>query len=108
VLALLLFGTSGVLLYGFLAVYLLWAAGVPPRRTLAILGTYALAFLPVAVAMLLLKAVGAPLWLEVGLPAVLVLAYLAWTFRGEMRLQAVLQQGRRWLRQHLSRRHAAA
>lgn len=85
-----LFGASGILVYGYLNLYLLHAAGVPPARTLSILGLYTLHFLPIAATMLLLKLIGAPLWLEVGLPGMMVAGYLLYAFRSEPRVQAML------------------
>jgi O-antigen/teichoic acid export membrane protein len=88
-LALGLFGISGVLVYGYLNLYLLRAAGVPLRRTVAILGAAILRFLPIAITMVALDWLGAPLWLEIGLPALLTGGYLLYSFRQEPRVQAL-------------------
>ena len=92
VLALALFAVSGIIIYGFLTFYLLQKAGVPIRNTLAILGKGVLSFLPIAAIMLLLILLDAPLWLEIGLPLLLVGLFLLYSFRAEPQVRRRLQR----------------
>jgi O-antigen/teichoic acid export membrane protein len=92
ILALALFAVSGVIIYGFLSFYLLQKAGVPVQRTMVILGKGVLSFLPIAAVMLFLILLDAPLWLEIGLPALLVGVFLLYSFRAEPRIRQVLER----------------
>lgn len=89
------FSVSGIIVYGYLVFWLLAAAGVKLGTVLRILAINTLTFLPVAATLLLLRAANAPLWLEVGVPGLMLAAYWAWSFRSEPRLRALLGRVRR-------------
>jgi O-antigen/teichoic acid export membrane protein len=91
-LALSLFGFSGIVMYGYLNLYLMEKAGVPASRSLRILGVHFLAFLPILAVMLGLRWLEAPVWLQLVLPGLLVCASLAWTLKDEPRLRAALSR----------------
>ena len=90
-----LFAGSGILMYGYLSFWLLMAAGVRLGAIVRILVMTTLTFLPAAAIMLLLRALGAALWLEVGVPGLMLMGYLAWSFRSEPRVLALLGRWRR-------------
>lgn len=59
-LAILLFGVSGIAVYGFLCVRLLMFSGIPMRRTAQLVADALLPFLPVGALLIVLKLAGAP------------------------------------------------
>ena len=90
--ALALFSASGVLVYGYYSLAILRAAGVSARaawRDLVIaLGLAA----PLAAIVLVVKLLGAPVWAEIGLAAILLAASLVHTARRDPEIWRLVRQ----------------
>lgn len=91
-LAVLLFGLSGVLVYGYLNLAIMLAAQVPLGRIGRVLGAGLLAFAPAGAGLLLLRSLGLdPAWL-VGLAGLALLGYYAWALRSDPELGELLRK----------------
>ncbi|MEN6343640.1 MAG: oligosaccharide flippase family protein [Methanospirillum sp.] len=89
-LAILLFGVSGIAVYGFLCVRLLMFSGIPMRRTLRLVADALLPFLPVGAALFVLKLVGTPALIHLALGILAVLIYYVYLLRSDEQFREVL------------------
>ena len=88
--AILLFGVSGIAVYGFLCVRLLMFSGIPMRRTLRLVADALLPFLPVGAALFVLKLVGTPVLIHLALGILAVLLYYVYLLRSDEQFREVL------------------
>lgn len=93
-LALALFGLSGVVVYGYMVLYLMQQSGVPWTESLRVLGVNLLAFLPVIAVWALLHWLNAPVWLQVIAPGAIVCGLLLRAFLKDPSLRAAVPLGR--------------
>jgi len=82
-LALIFFSVSGVLIYGYLNITIVFLSGVSWRRIGRILVDNIVLFMPAGVIVLLLRATSAPDWIQVLAATVLVGAYLVYRLKNE-------------------------
>ena len=88
--AILLFGVSGIAVYGYLCVRLLMFSGIPMRRTARLVADALLPFLPVGAILLVLKLVGTPVAIHLALGILAVVLYFVYLFRSDQRFREVL------------------
>jgi hypothetical protein len=92
-LALALFAISGVVMYGYLSLSTLLAAGVSKKKVAKILLQYISIFIPAALLLLLLKSTFSSPLLIVVVSVVLVLVYGVYVIRSEEWLYPFLHSG---------------
>jgi O-antigen/teichoic acid export membrane protein len=88
--AILLFGVSGIAVYGFLCVRLLMFSGIPMRRTAHLVADALLPFLPVGAVLLVLKLVGTPVVIHLALGIAAVGLYYAYLVRSDPQVRDIL------------------
>lgn len=91
-LGLILFGVSGVIVYGYLAMSIMAASGVPWRRATGILLTNVARFVPAGAVVLILKALRVHPWLQVIASGLLLGIYLLLVLRADPQLYQILGQ----------------
>lgn len=77
-LCLMLFGVSGILVYGHLSLMILKTSGVSVQSALAIIGKHLLLFTPVGALLLGLKLIGVAAWINVGVAVFCMGVYGIW------------------------------
>ena len=88
-----LFALSGMLLYGFLSIFIIKASGVAFRDIALILWQKGWPLLPAGGVLLLLKLIHAPDLIILLTAILLLVLYYAYQFRTEPQLQALLKRG---------------
>jgi O-antigen/teichoic acid export membrane protein len=89
-LALLLFGISGALIYGYLSLTIMAAAGVRWRTSLAILGSNLALFVPAGLVLATLQAVGASSVIIVAISGLLLAVYYLFMLRRDPELRGLV------------------
>lgn len=89
-LALALFALSGVLVYGYMGVFIVRAAGVPLRNVARMLARQFGLFVPAGVILLSLQYADAPPLWTVGVATLLTLIYFAYAIGTDLRLRRLL------------------
>ena len=91
-LAILLFGLSGILVYGFINWAIMTYAGVPYAKILRILGENVLLFLPVGVVIFTLQWLGLPVWVVLVVAGIASGAYYLYVYRTSPELRSMLSR----------------
>ncbi len=91
-LALLLFGASGAIVYGYLSLAIVAASGVPWRKTFGILAFYFAYFVPAGAILIAMKVAGAGSLAVVLVSCTLLGLYLLYLFRSEPEMHVLLRQ----------------
>jgi O-antigen/teichoic acid export membrane protein len=89
-LAILFFSASGVLVYGYMSLAIIHAAGVDWSRIARILARYTALFLPLGLALAALTALSTHIWLRIGLAALAGLVYYYYTLISDAELTGFL------------------
>ena len=90
-LALLLFGASGAIVYGYLSLAIVAASGVPWRKTFGILAFYFAYFVPAGAILIAMKVAGAGSLAVVLVSCTLLGLYLLYLFRSEPEMHVLLR-----------------
>lgn len=89
-LAILLFGVSGIAVYGFLCIRLLMFSGIAMRRTLRLVADALLPFLPVGAVLLALQLLGMPVVIHLALAFLANAAYYVYLLRTDPQFREIL------------------
>ncbi len=89
-LAILLFGVSGIAVYGFLCIRLLMFSGIAMRRTLRLVADALLPFLPVGAILLALELLGTPVLIHLALAFLANVVYYVHLLRSDPQFREIL------------------
>jgi O-antigen/teichoic acid export membrane protein len=89
-LAILLFGVSGIAVYGFLCIRLLMFSGIAMRRTLRLVADALLPFLPVGAVLLVLELLGTPAIIHLALAFIANVVYYVHLLRTDPQFREIL------------------
>jgi O-antigen/teichoic acid export membrane protein len=89
-LSLFLFGVSGVLVYGYLSLMILIAAGVALRNVFEVLLNYFLLFLPFGAIVITIKFLGLDRWIVLAVAFILIVLYLVHVLKRDSQVRNLL------------------
>jgi lipopolysaccharide exporter len=112
-LALLLFGISGVLIYGYMSLTIMASAGVPWRSLIGILATNFALFIPAGLTLVALKAVNASSVVLVAASCAILGVYYLYVVRSDPQVRSLLSQtldqfSGRWNQRRQTGKHGKA
>lgn len=112
-LALLLFGVSGILIYGYLSLTIMAAAGVPWRSLIGILAANFALFIPAGLTLVALKAIDASSVVLVTTSCAILGVYCLYVVRSDPPVRSLLSQtlnrlGGRWNQRRQTGKHGEA
>lgn len=91
-LALALFGISGVIVYGYLNLHLMYHAGISPMVVIKDIVRQMVAYIPAIVLILLVQRIALPIWLMVVISMLAISTTFLFTARNEPLLQELLRR----------------